>query len=68
MRYKVPVLSRDGHEHNDRIGVQKRTGGYGNCKFEARSKDRFKWATMMKSMQMMEKMVQGSERYKGIRI
>ena len=50
MRYKVPVLSRDGHEHNDRIGVQKRTGGYGNCKFEARSKDRFKWGTMMKSM------------------
>ena len=32
MRRKVPVLSRDAHERNDRIGAQERTRGHGICK------------------------------------
>ena len=37
-------------------------------RFKTRSKDILKWATMMKSMQMMERVCQGSEVNAGARI
>ena len=55
MKYKVPVLIRDVHERNERIDVRETPEDTVVPRFEARSKGRFKWATMMESMQMMEK-------------
>ena len=50
MKYKVPVLIRDVHERNERIDVRETPEDTVVPRFEARSKGRFKWATMMESM------------------
>ena len=42
MKYKVPVLIRDGHERNDRIDVRENPEDTVISRFEARSKGRFK--------------------------
>ena len=50
MKYKVSVLIRDGYERNDRIDVRENPEDTVIPRFEARSKGRFKQATMMESM------------------